>query len=850
MRSSDYRARIPLHWLRSCARIAWRDLRSSRSKFLFAIAGIALGVATLGGIQGAIAAFQAALSHDLRQWIAADVSVQTAEPPDREQAALLRSIDKSGVERTVVVDTTAQVVSEATPDPQLVMAKVVDPSKYPFYGRVELDPPLSLQAALSGSSVAVSADLLGRLHAAVGSLIEVNGQKLRISAVIQSEPDRLTLTPTPLPRLLLAYPAGEATGLVRPRTSYYLRILFRLPPGTAPGPMRSRLEQAFPGRKVLDYLHPDAQAAGILQKLQRSLGAISVMVLMVGIIAVAAAMWSHIEQRLDSIAIMKALGGSSNDVMAIYTLQTALLALAGSVAGAICGIALERAIVTAAPRLFSIQIATPWNWRMPLQAAAIGLAAGIFIPIRALLRIRDVRPYLTLRRNMQEDRGRPHAGRGMQHRFASVLAGAACFGMAVWAMGSWAAAMVGIAAALAGAAVLWGVAALLLAGCTRVTSRRLPRHLLHGIANIHRPGNHALPVLVAMGAAVALFAAIELVQQAAIGDVTENFPAVSANLFLLNVEPGQVAGVEQLLNVLAGPHGRPVLAPFYSTRIVQVDGRPIDQIGGETEGAGLRRRWLAARLDRFPKVIQILEGSWTPADSGTSAVALPGIAARALNARVGSWIVFEAGELTLRARVAAIVSVGPLDRFRCCFLFNSAAPGQSGAAYHGVAEVPRDKIAAVRVALYRAFPTVSTVDITESIRLLEDWLNAVLFSVRLIAIFAMISAAALLASIVAATRLWRIREIALLKALGATRSQVVRIYSVEFSLLGASAGLSGTLLAWLAAAAGRRLLGTAYPSVGLLLAAPAVAALIATAAGWLAIFRFVGLKPLEILRDE
>ncbi len=270
---------------------------------------------------------------------------------------------------------------------------------------------------------------------------------------------------------------------------------------------------------------------------------------------------------------------------------------------------------------------------------------------------------------------------------------------------------------------------------------------------------------------------------------------------MLNVEPGQVAGVEQLLNVLAGPHGRPVLAPFYSTRIVQVDGRPIDQIGGETEGAGLRRRWLAARLDRFPKVIQILEGSWTSSDSGIPAVALPAMAARALNARVGSWIVFQAGELTLRARVAAIVSVGPLDRVpAAALLFNSAAPGQSGAAYHGVAEVPRDKIAAVRVALYRAFPTVSTVDITESIRLLEDWLNAVLFSVRLIAIFAMISAAALLASIVAATRLWRIREIALLKALGATRSQVVRIYSVEFSLLGASAGLSGTLLAWLYAA--------------------------------------------------
>ena len=314
MRSSNYRVGGTLRPSRACARIAWRDLRSSPARFLFAIAAIALGVATLGGIQGAIAAFQTALSQDLKQWIAADVSVQTAEPPDRRQTALLRSMDESGIERTVVVDTTAQVTSDATPDPQLVMAKVVDPSKYPFYGRVELIPPSSLPDALSGPSVAVSADLLGRLHAQIGSVIEVNAQKLRISAVIRAEPDRLTLTPTPLPRIMLAYTSAEATGLVRPRTSYYLRILFRLPPGTSPETIRHSLEDAFPGRKVLDYLHPDPQAAGILQKLQRSLGAISIMVLLVGVIAVATAMWSHIEQRLDSIAVMKALGATSGRV--------------------------------------------------------------------------------------------------------------------------------------------------------------------------------------------------------------------------------------------------------------------------------------------------------------------------------------------------------------------------------------------------------------------------------------------------------------------------------------------------------------------------------------------------------
>ncbi len=188
--------------------------------------------------------------------------------------------------------------------------------------------------------------------------------------------------------------------------------------------------------------------------------------------------------------------------------------------------------------------------------------------------------------------------------------------------------------------------------------------------------------------------------------------------------------------------------------------------------------------------------------------------------------------------------------FGAAFSLTRERPGFLRQRWHGVVEVPANKMSEVRQAMYRVFPTTSTIDMTESIRLLQEWLSAVLFSVRLIAIFAMIAAAVLLASIVAATRLWRVREIALLKALGATRLQLIRIYSTEFTVLGASAGVSGSLLAWLTALAGGRFLGSAHPSISILLVAPAGAIAVANLAGWLAIWRFTGKKPLEILRHE
>ena len=110
----------------------------------------------------------------------------------------------------------------------------------------------------------------------------------------------------------------------------------------------------------------------------------------------------------------------------------------------------------------------------------------------------------------------------------------------------------------------------------------------------------------------------------------------------------------------------------------------------------------------------------------------------------------------------------------------------------------------------------------------------------------------ILASSVAGTRFRRIREVVILKTLGATRRRIARIFSVEFLVIGTVAGLMGGLLAggfsW---AALNRLLNAETPLDLLpVLVSIAGTALIAIATGWLASFRTLGQKPLEILRDE
>jgi len=123
---------------RSAARIAAREMRSSRGKFFFVILSVAIGVAALTGVRGFSSSFRATLLTRARSIMAADVSARMFEQPTPEQQNGLDEIAASGVEITPVTELLSMASSPKTLDPLLISLKAVDPAMYPFYGTVEL----------------------------------------------------------------------------------------------------------------------------------------------------------------------------------------------------------------------------------------------------------------------------------------------------------------------------------------------------------------------------------------------------------------------------------------------------------------------------------------------------------------------------------------------------------------------------------------------------------------------------------------------------------------------------------------------------------------------------------------
>ena len=134
---------------------------------------------------------------------------------------------------------------------------------------------------------------------------------------------------------------------------------------------------------------------------------------------------------------------------------------------------------------------------------------------------------------------------------------------------------------------------------------------------------------------------------------------------------------------------------------------------------------------------------------------------------------------------------------------------------------------------------------------IENVVDQITFVVRLLAGFSILAGLTILASSIASTRFRRMQEAVVLKTLGATRMRIVRTFSVEFSVLGLLAGAVGVVFANLLTRVLLHRLDVGFQIAwGATATALVGTAVLATATGWIASYRILGLRPLEVLREE
>ena len=170
--------------------------------------------------------------------------------------------------------------------------------------------------------------------------------------------------------------------------------------------------------------------------------------------------------------------------------------------------------------------------------------------------------------------------------------------------------------------------------------------------------------------------------------------------------------------------------------------------------------------------------------------------------------------------------------------------------YAAMHMAPR-RIGELQRVLFASFPTVTAINIADILDTIQQVVGQITLVIRFLAGFSILSGMVILASSIASTRFRRVREVVVLKTLGATRVRIAGVFSVEVVALGLLYGLAGAVFA---NGLSRLLLHIAEvpfvsdavaDTTGVLLTA-----ILAVLTGWAASFRILGQKPLEVLREE
>jgi putative ABC transport system permease protein len=843
----------------STAKIAWRELQASRTKFLFVIMSVAIGVAALTGVRGFSNSFQKTLLGEARTIMAADLSARMFRQPTPQEEQDLNVLASRGILRTQVTDTVSMVSSPGDPVPLLVSLKAVDPQKYPFYGAVELQPAGDLRQVLTDSTVVVAEDLLIRLHTQVGASLKIGDSTFRIAAILVHEPDRMSSGMGLGPRVMMTQSALEKSGLLQQGSRSGERFLFKLTGNNRNiAPVRARLEQVLPDAQVTDFRESNPALTDGLKRSTGLLSLICLVAMVLGAIGVAMAMRAHLQQRVEVLAIMKSIGARSSDILRIYLFQTVLLGSLGGLIGVLFGLGVEWVFPTLLGKLVPINAHLVLPWQAAIAGLATGILTTVLFCLPPLLQIRTIRPNLVLRRMVEDPSGQPSWWVRLRNNKAQwIIAIVILLGLGAIAAALSDSVVVGrwFAAALCALlVVILAMAALTL----RVLRAFLSRTRMHlqsavrqGLANLYRPGNQSAAVLAALGLGVMLILTVFLMQHGVIGEMKMTAAPNLPNIFLVDISSKELAGVKHLLAQQPAVQSELETLPSVAGRIVSVDGTEADALRLRNYPKRLLQTVSLTWSQALPEGSTMARGTWWDKDDGQSLVVTEHIAQR-LNLHLGSRIVLASNGRTIQANVIAVIRHNGQHVYsRSEFILSPKALAGLPVVWYGAVHVDPRQVGAVQRALFNSYPTVTVINIADVIETIQGVVQQITIVVRFLAAFSILAGAIILASSIASTQFRRVREVVVLKTLGAKRNHIVAVFSVEFMVLGLLAGLVGVIFANLLSRILLHRLDVAFHVEWLATAIALIGtAVLATVTGWATSFRILGQKPLQVLREE
>ncbi|MDG1572395.1 ABC transporter permease [Robiginitalea sp. M366] len=774
--------------------MAWRDGRASLRRLLLFMSSIVLGIAALVAIQHFGLTLEANISGQSRELMGADYLVDTDATPGPELLDTLAQLP--GVMKREV--NFASMLS--FPDrsgTRLVRIRGVE-SGFPFYGSLVTEPAGAGMQFGASRGALVDATVMTQYALEPGDSIRIGRLTLPISGSLVDAPGNTQVSTSVAPAIWIPYPLVEATGLIQVGSRVEYNFYFQVPPGTELDAIYERWDPSLDNAQADMDLHTDTSArlGRRFNNVGRFLKLVGFIALLLGCLGIASSVHIYMREKRASIAILKCLGASRRQSMLIFLIQIAGIGLAGGLVGTLLGLGLQAVFPLLVGEFLPVTLQWGLHWEPLVLGVLLGIGMALLFGILPLLSGWFVSPLAVLRVNLKPT--------GISKRVTAAILLLILF--VLWGVTSlllerplralW---------FVLGLAVVFLVLTLIAWGIMRGIRKFFPTgwgfEARQGLQNLFRPNNQTLVLVLAIGIGTFLISTLYFTQDMLLARAQLEDARPTANLILLDVQPEQTEAVAGVIR----PTGMEVLEdiPIVTMRLLRIKDRTVEALRADTTAT--LNRWILSHEFRvtyrdslIPSEI-LREGEWASSYSGQGPVpiSLSDNVARDAQVGVGDTLVFNVQGVPMETFVSSIREV---DWGRMQLNFSVVFPPgvlEEAPRFHVITTQASDaeRSARLQQALVRSFPNITVLDIRQLLGVVGDILNKISWVIRFMAFFSILTGLVVLLGAVRTSKYQRIRESVLLRTLGATGKQVLRVAALEYLFLGAIGSLLGVFLA-------------------------------------------------------
>ena len=763
---------------------------------------LALAVAAMATVAMFTDRTRLALEQEANRLLGADLVFTSARPLD---PGLRRDADSRGLSAIATLAFRSMVSRD---DTSLLAEITAVEAGYPLRGTTRIavsrsedgEAPRDIPAS---GTLWGDERLFGQLGLRVGDAVSIGNRSFQVAALLTQDPS-LTLSVFGLgPRIILRSDDVASTGLVGPGS----RVVHRLLVAGERSPLAAYRQWAEPrvgaGVRVEGVRDARPEIRSALERAERFMSLAALTAVALATVAVMLTARRFQQRQQDVCAMLRCLGAGEWRVFRLQLVQLIGVGAIASVAGALGGYAGQAVLGHWLGTLVGIVLPQPSAWAA-LRVALLGLVLLLSFGLPPLFALRKISTMRILRGDLE---GSSKTGAG------AYALGALCVGALVL----WHAADLRLGAyVLLSCLATFAVAA----GFTRLSLRVLKAmsggrgvSWRYGIASLRRRPGSTIWQVIALSLGLAAILTLTLIRADLLDAWRGNLPPDAPNRFLINIQPDQVETVQALLRSRLGV--TPAFYPMVRGRLVAINGDSVDPGRYEDRARRLvEREFNLSWSDTLPDHNRIVSGSWhAAAKTAEGALSVEDGIARTLGIRLGDRLTYDVAGERFDAPVTSLRKV-EWDSFRVNF-FVIGTPGllQSyPATYITSFHVP-SRSDALMSDLVARFPTVVVIDVASLVAQVQAMIGQVSRAITFIFVFTIAAGVLVLYAGIVATHDERMREVAIMRTLGANRGQVLRAYVTEFAIVGALAGLFAAAAAsGLGYALARNLLGLPYAS--------------------------------------